>query len=138
MVDKYWSVFETHSNQLPDTGRIISSDGTEIIGIWGPDISTPKSPPRTEIVSNQLVQGSQNRITQTKTNTPNTSSNVNSIITGTIVGAAGIAGIYAVKPSVKQIVNTATQKNASGSEKTLPKKSKLDFEYSSNFSSLGR
>ncbi len=87
---------------------------------------------RTETVSNQLVQGAQNRISQTTTNTPDMSNQVNSLIMGTIVGAAGIAGMYAVKPSVKQFVNTATQKKVSASKKPSPKKSELDFKFSSD------
>jgi hypothetical protein len=114
------------------TGRIISADGKQIIGTWGPAESAAQSASRTDVVSNQLVQGSQNRISQTATNSVDVSNQVNSLITGTIVGAAGIAGMYAVKPSVKQFVNTATQKKGSDSKKAAPKKSELDFKYSSD------
>jgi hypothetical protein len=85
---------------------------------------------RTETVSTQLVQGSQNRISQTQTNIPDLSNQMSGIITGAVVGAAGIAGMYAVKPSVKQFVNKATQEAVRDSEKSSPIKSEVDFQYS--------
>lgn len=77
------------------------------------------------------MQGSQNRISQTTTSTPSLSNDANSLIAGTIIGAAGIAGMFAVKPSVKQFVNAATQKNLGDSKKAF-KKSELDFKFSSD------
>jgi len=88
--------------------------------------------PRTETVSTQLVQGSQNRISQTQTNIPDLSNQMSGIITGAVVGAAGIAGMYAVKPSVKQFVTKATQEAVRDSEKYSPIKSEIAFQYSSD------
>jgi len=89
------------------TGRIISADGSQQIGIWDNTIPTHQSSTRTDLVSGQLMQGAQNRITQAKTNTVDISNQVTSLIAGTIVASAGIAGMYAVKPAVVDLVQKA-------------------------------
>ena len=112
-------------------GRIISDDGSRVIGYWGTSTPEPKIETRTDVLTEQIIQGSQNRITQTKTNTPDMSNQVNSLIAGTITGAAGIAGMFAIKPSVKNIVNSATQKKVTNSKDKQPPESKVDFKFSS-------
>ena len=121
--------YETYIN-THQTGRIISSDGTQVIGTWGGNGPAVQNTITTDTMSQQLVQGSQNRISQTKTNTPNTP-NLSNIIAGTVAGAAGIAGMFAVKPSVKQFVSSATQKKITNSKDKQPPESKIDFKFSS-------